>query len=115
VDNLVVTFVEDTDGDGLADDVDPDDDNDGMSDSDEFDFGSDPLDAGSRFAVSLVAQGTGHSLQFPGYEGILYTVEWCDDLTSWDHSMTLEGTGAPIGFLLPTGQSRVFVRVRAGE
>ena len=44
-DALPVTVALDTDGDGIADNVDTDDDNDGISDSDEIANGLNPLDA----------------------------------------------------------------------
>ena len=47
-DNLVdltgcTLIIDDTDGDGLLDSVDPDDDNDGLKDEEEIEFGSNPL------------------------------------------------------------------------
>jgi hypothetical protein len=115
IDQVTVGFVQDTDGDGLADDADSDDDNDGLPDDDELAFGTDPLDGGSRFEVLVAAGAGGPELSFPGAEGVLYTIEWCDDLVSWDESAIVEGQGAQIVFPLPTGGNRVFARVRAGE
>ncbi|WP_193213470.1 endonuclease/exonuclease/phosphatase family protein [Luteolibacter marinus] len=113
IDDLSVTFVADRDLDGLADDEDPDDDNDGMADGDEIAFGTDPLDAGSVFRVELVTTPDGFALAFPGAAGVTYTIEWCDDLESWDHSAEVPGEGAPAVFVLPeTG--RLFARIRAG-
>jgi uncharacterized repeat protein (TIGR03806 family) len=43
VDTLVVTFLVDTDSDGILDILDNDDDNDGLSDADEETFGTNPL------------------------------------------------------------------------
>ena len=43
VDTLVVTFLVDTDSDGILDILDKDDDNDGMSDTDEATYGTNPL------------------------------------------------------------------------
>ncbi len=115
INGVSLVFVEDTDGDGLADDVDPDDDNDGLSDDDELAFGTDPLDAASRFALRVTTGVWGSELRFPGAEGVIYTIEWCDDLASWDHSTTVEGQEAELVFPLPSGEERVFARVRAGE
>ena len=111
VDRIAVAAVGDRDADGFADDEDADDDNDGMSDGDELAFGTDPMDAASTFVASV----SGGALRFPGAEGVLYTVEWCDDLESWDHSVVVEGRGGAVEFPLPAGGRRVFLRVRAGE
>ena len=115
VDSVALTFVEDTDLDGLGDDEDPDDDNDGQADEYELAFGSDPLDQGSRFEVDLLHGPGGSTLSFPGVAGILYQVEWSDDLDDWDELATELGTDADITVDLPVGEDRVFVRVRAGE
>ncbi len=115
IDLVTVGFVEDTDGDGLADDVDADDDGDGQPDDEELAFGSDPLDPGSVFELRVVDAGSGPELRFPGAEGVIYTIEWCDDLVSWDHSTTVEGQGSEVVVGLPVGEDRIFARVRAGE
>lgn len=47
IDSLAVTFLPDSDRDGLADRSDPDDDNDGLSDDEEIALGTDPLSADS--------------------------------------------------------------------
>ncbi|MGB6220382.1 endonuclease/exonuclease/phosphatase family protein [Haloferula sp.] len=111
IDDLMVTFVSDYDGDGLADDEDGDDDNDGQTDDFELAFGSDPLDRASVFRTSF----DGGMLSFPGSEGILYTVEWCDDLVGWETLSSHLGEGADITVELPAGETRAFFRVRAGE
>ncbi|MBB5351436.1 endonuclease/exonuclease/phosphatase family metal-dependent hydrolase [Haloferula luteola] len=111
VDDVVMTFVGDLDRDGMADGEDEDDDNDGLSDGDELAFGSDPRDRNSVFRVEVDASG----VRFPGAEGIDYTVEWCDDLWSWDHQEQVEGAGGMVTFSLPEGESHIFVRIRAGE
>jgi hypothetical protein len=115
VDLVTVGFVADADGDGLADEEDPDDDNDGLSDRDEEAFGSDPLDAGSVFEVTVVRAGPGAELRFPGAEGIVYTIERSTDLASWADLRSIEGEGAEVMVSLPSGDGRRFVRVRAGE
>ncbi|MEP4078266.1 endonuclease/exonuclease/phosphatase family protein [Haloferula sp.] len=115
IDDLVVTFVPDNDGDGLADDEDEDDDNDSQTDVFELAFGADPLDGASVFETTLGSGPGGKTLSFPGAVGITYTIEWCDDLISWDQSDTVEGLGAEIVYPLPSSGSRLFVRVRAGE
>ena len=115
IDDLVVTFVSDNDSDGLADDEDDDDDNDSQTDEFELAFGSDPLDGASVFKASLSSGPGGFSVSFPGADGVIYTIEWCDDLESWDQMDTVEGQGAEVVFPLPSSGSRLFVRVRAGE
>lgn len=115
IDAVSVGFVEDTDGDGVGDDVDADDDNDGQSDDDELAFGTDPADAASIFRVSAgVSEGT-RQLRFPGAEGVIYTIQWCDDLVSWNQSATVEGAGAEVVFALPAGGPRLFARVAVLE
>jgi len=120
IDDLMVTFVPDSDGDGVGDGDDEDgdddnDDNDGQSDDFELTFGSDPLNAASVFKMSLGSASGSYELSFPGGEGILYTVEWCDDLIGWETLSTHLGEGAEINVPLPSGEARAFFRVKAGE
>ena len=114
IDNLMMTFVPDSDGDGVGDDEDGDDDNDGQSDDFELAFGSDPLNAASVFKTILGTASGSYGLSFPGGEGILYTVEWCDDLIGWETLTTHLGEGAEINVPLPSGEARAFFRVRVG-
>ncbi len=98
IDNLSVTFL--TDGDS-----------DGQSDAYENAFGSDPLDATSRFVPVI------HSaleLTFPGAVGISYVVEFSVDLTVWEEHSVHEGTGETVVVPLPAGETRMFFRLRAG-
>ena len=117
IDNLSVTFLPasdpDTDGDGLADSLDPDDDNDTQPDTDELAFGTDPLDAGSIFRVLL--SPSGDQLSFPGAAGIGYTVESSSDLGIWIEVETVLGSGQIIEVPIPDGEGRIFYRVKAGE
>ena len=86
IDNVNVTFLSDHDLDGLPDSSDPDDDNDGQADVYEAAFGSDPLEAGSRFLPLLAraaAAPHGLELSFPGAQGIRYTVECGATLSGW--------------------------------
>ena len=115
IDSIELTFLEDSDFDGVPDEEDVDDDNDGMDDLDELAFGSDPLDAASRFAVGMAFEGGNHELSFPGTAGISYTIEWCDDLVTWVPLSTHVGNDAEITVALPSSASRLFFRVRAGE
>jgi endonuclease/exonuclease/phosphatase family metal-dependent hydrolase len=116
IDNLSVTFLHasdpDSDGDGIANSLDPDDDNDTQPDADELAFGTDPLDAASIFRTLL--SPAGDQLSFPGAAGVDYTVESSPDLETWDDLGTFNGTGQIIIVALPTGD-RTFFRVRAGE
>ena len=112
IDDLLVTFVPDHDADGLADDEDPDDDNDGQSDEFELTFGSDPLDGNSVFEPIFTEQSGGYELSFPAADGVLYIIQWCDDLESWETHSTHLGAGAPISIPLPSSETRAFFRVK---
>lgn len=94
IDDLAVTFLPDNDGDGLPDADDPDDDNDGFTDSDELVFGTNPLDAGSRFAMAFTYPAPGRlRLSFPTATGRAYTVESSADLSQWSDVAVYPGTG----------------------
>ena len=77
-DNLQVTFLADTDGDGFTD-------------ADELVFGTNPLDAGSRFTTSFSAEAA--RLSFATVTGRSYTVEGSADLSEWRELATYPGTG----------------------
>lgn len=117
IDNISVTFLIDSDLDGLPDSGDPDDDNDGQSDAEEAAFGTDPLDAGSRF-VPMIARTAapphGLELSFPGAPGISYTIEFSSTLAGWQDHSTHLGNGQPIVVSLPSAEATMFFRVRAG-
>jgi endonuclease/exonuclease/phosphatase family metal-dependent hydrolase len=117
IDNLSVTFLPasdpDTDGDGLANSLDPDDDNDTQPDTDELAFGTDPLDRASIFRLLL--SPSGDQLSFPGASGIEYTVESSPDLGIWTELGNFNGSGQIIEIPIPGGEGRIFYRVRAGE
>lgn len=118
IDNLSVALLSDHDQDGLADGVDTDDDNDGQSDDYEAAFGSDPLDAASRFlpVISRAAAAPhGFELSFPGTSGIAYKVEASTSLSGWQVLTTQVGNGQPVVIPLPSGGPQMFFRVRAGE
>jgi endonuclease/exonuclease/phosphatase family metal-dependent hydrolase len=96
IDNLSVTFLVDTDGDGLPDITDLDDDNDSISDADEFVFGTNPLDASSRYSMSLTYPSSAPGmvgLSFPTALGRTYTVESSPNLSSWSAVGSYAGTG----------------------
>jgi endonuclease/exonuclease/phosphatase family metal-dependent hydrolase len=113
IDNLEAVFLTDNDLDGDPDITDPDDDNDGQSDVYEAAFGSDVLDAGSRFTPQLARAGTQLSLTFPGALGIAYTVEFSETLDGWEDLTTVNGTGGNIVVPLPMAEPAMFFRVRA--
>ena len=116
IDNLALTFLADTDLDGIPDLTDPDDDNDGQSDADELAFGTDPLSAASRFMPVLERDAQGLTLAFPGTAGVTYTVESSESLRhdDWQPLSTHTGEGAPIEVPLPSAGQRRFFRVKAG-
>jgi endonuclease/exonuclease/phosphatase family metal-dependent hydrolase len=117
IDNLSVTYLIDSDLDGLPNTSDSDDDNDGQSDAEEVAFGTDPLDSGSRFVPVIASTGAprhGFELSFAGAQGISYTIECSRTLAGWqDHSIHL-GNGQPIVVSLPSAEATMFFRVRAG-
>ena len=120
IDNLSVTALSnpDSDGDGLADSVDPDDDNDGQSDADELAFGTHPLSAASIFKPVLARAAipaNGFTLSFPGAAGITYAVETSTTLGGWAQVSTHGGTGQWIVVPLALAGPARFYRVRAGQ
>lgn len=116
-DSLAVVFLTDQDLDGLPDVTDPDDDNDGLDDAGELAFGTDPLDAASRFAPVIARSAApphGLELSFPGAGGVIYTVQTSGTLGGWQDLSTHVGGGQPIVVPLPMAEPRMFFRVRAG-
>ncbi|MEM7391130.1 MAG: DUF2341 domain-containing protein, partial [Verrucomicrobiota bacterium] len=71
-----VTLIPDSDGDGIANPVDPDDDNDGFEDCGELIAGTDPFDPGSFFWVQIApVNQTTRLLTFPTAFGRTYRIE----------------------------------------
>lgn len=89
-----------------------DTDGDGQRDIDELAFGTDPLDSTSVFRPVLVGEGGEWSLQFPGAQGITYTVEWSTDLIGWEPVSTHLGSGLPVIAPLPGAEPAMFFRVK---
>lgn len=114
IDNLSMTFLTDNDLDGQPDETDPDDDNDGQSDAFEAAFGTDRLDAGSRF-VTVLTRNNGLELTFPGALGVRYAVEISGNLTSWQEHSVHIGNGGVVVVPLPAVGQEMFFRVRAGD
>ena len=105
IDNLAVTFISDSDGDGF-------------SDADEAVFGTNPLDAGSRFVMTFAypAPAPGSvRLTFPTLTGRNYTVEGSTNLTAWTDLATYPGNGAQKDADLPVDPLEPvrFYRIRA--
>jgi exonuclease III len=118
IDNLSVTFLADTDGDGLPDITDLDDDNDGFSDVDESVFGTNPLDASSRYAMSLTYPSPAPGvvrLGFPTALGRNYTVESSLNLSNWTAVGNYPGTGNPqvVEVAVNPLEKQKFYRIRA--
>jgi hypothetical protein len=112
-DNLEAVFLTDNDLDGSPDVTDADDDNDGQSDAYETAFGSDVVDAESRFEPQFSRTGDGLQLSFPGASGIAYTVEFSEALDGWQNLTTVTGQGEIIVVPLPMAEPAMFFRVRA--
>ena len=103
LDNLSVTFLADTDQDGLPDLTDPDDDNDGQSDIAEALFGSNPLDASSIYRPSFAITTSGSAtLNFATLTGRTYTVQRSETLSDWTTISVQNGTGAVISLPINT-------------
>jgi endonuclease/exonuclease/phosphatase family metal-dependent hydrolase len=103
LDNLSVTFLADTDQDGLPDLTDPDDDNDGQSDIAEALFGSHPLDASSIYRPSFAITTSGNAtLNFATLTGRTYTVQRSETLSDWTTISVHSGTGAVISLPINT-------------
>ena len=61
-----------------------DEDGDGQTNADELIAGTDPLNANSRFEIeTIVATSSGFTLTWTAAPGRTYTVQACEDLTSW--------------------------------
>jgi hypothetical protein len=115
-DDLSVTFLLDSDGDGIPDITDTDDDNDGMSDLDEIAFGTDPFDAGSTYRISLTSPAPGElRLTFPTSPGRSYALEASADLSDWTEMGVYQGSGTPrsVDFVINPLEPALFYRIRA--
>ena len=103
IDNLVVTFIADSDGDGFTD-------------ADEAVFGSNPQDANSHFTMTFtLPSATMARLSFPTLTGRSYTIEASTDLITWSDIATYAGTGNTLIADLPraAGETKKFYRIRA--
>lgn len=98
-DNLLVTFLVDSDGDGFTD-------------ADELVFGTDPLDAHSRFSMSLSLAPA--RLSFPTLLGRSYTVETSANLSVWQGLAVYPGSGVEQVADLPVSplETARFYRIR---
>lgn len=115
-DDLSITFLLDSDGDGIPDITDPDNDNDGMSDADESVFGTDPFDAASIYQITLASHAPGLlRLAFPTSLGRSYTVETSPDLLEWNAAGTHQGTGDTriLDFAINPLAPALFYRIKA--
>ncbi|MEO7098695.1 MAG: endonuclease/exonuclease/phosphatase family protein [Luteolibacter sp.] len=103
IDDLSVTFLEDTDLDA---------DNDGLTDTDEALFGSNPLDGSSVYhpAIAQTAADT-ITLSFATLVGRKYVVESSEDLTTWMMVSTQNGTGSTLSQSFSNSTPHVFYRV----
>ncbi|MES2476651.1 MAG: endonuclease/exonuclease/phosphatase family protein [Verrucomicrobiota bacterium] len=103
IDNLAVTFLSDSDGDGATD-------------ADEWVFGTDPEDAGSWFAVTFEQMDPlSLRLTFPTVLGRNYAVESSIDLLEWSTHPAFSGDGniATREFPITPEEPERFYRIRA--
>lgn len=102
IDNLSVTFLSDSDGDGITD-------------ADEQIFGSDPDDAASRFIATVARTEAGTTrITFPTFPGRSYTVETGTDLNDWTDIAGFIGNGDTVApeFTIAAGEAARFYRIR---
>lgn len=112
LDNLSVTFLADTDQDGLPDLTDPDDDGDLQTDADELLFGTSPLDASSIYRPSFVGTSPGQSaFTFQTLTGRRYTVQRSTNLSQWNNILVQSGNGLPVSVPVTMNLSKAFYRV----
>ena len=103
---------------GLALDGTGDLDDDGQTDGDEYQAGTDPNSATSRFeAAEAVLLSDGVQLEWPSLTGHCYDVEVSQDLVEFSAIATdLSGTGNLMSFKIPvpvdTAAHRLFYRLR---
>jgi hypothetical protein len=104
IDDLAVTFLSGADRDG-----------DGSPDADERVFGTDPLDATSRFVVNLTQPSAETvRLDFLTVTGRSYQVETSLNLSDWVVLTTTAGSGALVAadFPIVSSEPRRFYRLR---
>ena len=107
IDDLAVTFLPGGDSDG-----------DGFSDEDEAVFGTNPLDANSRFTMTFSypspAPGMAR-ITFPTLAGRTYAVESSPDLSTWTAVADFAGTGNPqmADIAVVPQETARFYRIRA--
>lgn len=113
LDNLSVTFLTDTDQDGVPDLNDPDDDNDGLTDLAEALLGTDPLDVTSIYRPQLAITTPGNAmLTFSTLVGRTYTVQRSETLTTWTSLSVQNGSGAVMSVPInTTALPKAFYRV----
>jgi hypothetical protein len=95
-----------------------DSDSDGFSDADEAVFGTNPLDAASRFTMTFANPSPTPGavrLAFPTATGRTYVVESSPDLSIWTGVANFAGTGSPQVADIPVvpEEKSCFYRIRA--